>query len=1122
MKTVSIALVWLALVAGQPVSAQTTSPAPVEDFKPASSNQPGRQYPQVNSERRARFRIVAPDAQNVKVPEWGGVTLMKGEDGAWIGTTRPLDEGFHYYRINIDGADVPDPGSMMFYGASRLGSGIEIPAKDQDFYTLKDVPHGQLREVLYFSKSTNKNRRCYVYTPPDYDKDTSARYPVLYLQHGAGEDETGWGNQGHANLIMDNLIAAGKARPFIIVMDNGGGNVFGGFKGKGGFKGAKSEAPKGAKGGKGFGRFNVAAFEKLLTEELIPFVDANYRTLSDQPHRGMAGLSMGGGQTRQITLAHLDKFAYIGLFSGGSIASDMPKVSDPAFKQKVKLVFVSYGGREKGAGAKANQEALAKMGIQAVYYESPNTAHEWQSWRRSLHEFAPLLFQDQPLPSPSAQKAATSASAAKIIRIRAGKSTPFKDSAGNVWEGERGFEGGETISRDPETKIAGTKDPGLFLSEHYSMESFSCKLPNGKYLAKLYFAETFEGINGPGERVFSFKVQGKEFKDFDIWKKAGGPYRAYVENVPVQVTNGEFRITFTPQVQNPEINAIEILAQPGSRPGTKSTATDTAIDVHKNIPYLEGKDVNERQKLDLYLPRGARDFPTLFFIHGGAWKGGSRAGFDRIGHTFARNGVAFVSIGYRLSPQVQHPGHIQDVARAFAWTVANIGKFGGNPRAIFVSGHSAGGHLAALLATDEDYLRAEKLSLSNIHGAIPISGVYVVSGKMKDVFGEDAAVCKKASPQTHLRAGLPPFLVLYADKDMPILMKQAEAFAPALKEKNVEGILIQEKDRDQGSIMMRMASEEDPATQAVLEFIGRHSNLRLAPPDGQDLKESPVPPQGFDKVREGTQKGKLEKVDYDSKSVGVKRWMEVYTPPGYSTNWKYPVLYLLHGAGGNENKEWTRQGKANVILDNLITDKKIEPMIVVFPNGNATATPTKKGGGAPKAAGGGAKRAGGKKGGFFGPGWGENFTSDLLKDIIPYIESHYSTYTDADHRALAGLSMGGMQTRTIGPANLDKFAYLGVFSGGNLMPQNIKDPKAFKKQVKLVFMSFGSKESSLAKGGSTAPRGPEGIKLAAEALSKDGIHAVYYVSPDSAHDFTSWRRSLYFFTPMLFRDKTKQ
>ncbi len=294
--------------------------------------------------------------------------------------------------------------------------------------------------------------------------------------------------------------------------------------------------------------------------------------------------------------------------------------------------------------------------------------------------------------------------------------------------------------------------------------------------------------------------------------------------------------------------------------------------------------------------------------------------------------------------------------------------------------------------------------------------------------------------------------------------------------------------------------------------------------EDQPLEKSPVPPQGFDKVREGIEKGKLEKVEYDSKSVGVKRWMEVYTPPGYSKDKKYPVLYLLHGIGGNENKEWTRQGVANVILDNLVADKKIEPMIVVFPNGNATAT-TKAGGGAAKGDGGEQKGAGGAKGGkggFGGPGWGENFTNDLLKDIIPYTESHYSTYTDANHRALAGLSMGGMQTRTISLPNVDKFAYIGVFSGGNIMPQNIQDKDAFKKQVKVVFMSFGSKENSAPKGGGTTPGGPEGIKLAAEALSKDGIHAVYYVSPDSAHDFTSWKRSLYYFSQMLFQEQTKR
>ena len=411
MKSASIAFVLLPLLACELASAQDkstpTAPAqaaqPVEDFKPASSNQAGKQYPQVNSERRARFRIVAPQAQSVKVPEWGGVALTKGEDGAWVGTTRPLDEGFHYYRINIDGADVPDPGSKYFFGASRWGSGIEIPAHDQDFYALKNVPHGQVRENLYFSKSTNTVRRCFVYTPPDYDKDTTKRYPVLYLQHGAGEDETGWGNQGRANLIMDNLIAEGKAKPFVIVMDNGGG-IGGGFKGAKGFKGGKdankdvkdAKDAKDAKGpkGKGPGGFNFAGFGKILTEELIPYIDANYRTLSDQPHRGMAGLSMGGMQTKQITLANLDKFSHIGMFSGGSIApADTSNLGD-AFKQKVKVLFVSYGGREKGAAAQANRDALEKMGIRSIYYESPETAHEWQSWRRSLYQLAPLLFRD--------------------------------------------------------------------------------------------------------------------------------------------------------------------------------------------------------------------------------------------------------------------------------------------------------------------------------------------------------------------------------------------------------------------------------------------------------------------------------------------------------------------------------------------------------------------------------------------------------------------------------------------------------------------------------------------------------------------------------------------------------
>ena len=218
MKT---AIVGFALLTGSSAMAQTNQP-PVEDFKPSSLNQPGKQYPQVNSERRVRARVIAPQAQSVTFDFLGGTKypLTKDEDGAWVGVTRPQDEGFHYYQLVIDGAQVPDPGSLYFYGGNRWGSGLEVPAHDQDIYALKDVPHGDLRQALYYSKSAEAALRCFVYTPPDYEKDQSRRYPVLYLQHGGGEDENGWGSQGHAGLIMDNLIAEGKCKPFIIVMAN--------------------------------------------------------------------------------------------------------------------------------------------------------------------------------------------------------------------------------------------------------------------------------------------------------------------------------------------------------------------------------------------------------------------------------------------------------------------------------------------------------------------------------------------------------------------------------------------------------------------------------------------------------------------------------------------------------------------------------------------------------------------------------------------------------------------------------------------------------------------------------------------------------------------------------------
>jgi enterochelin esterase-like enzyme len=397
MKTTLSGITTLALLAGIAALAQTNQPAS-EDFQPSSLNQPGKQYPQVNSERRVRARVMAAQAQSVSLDFLGGAKypLTKEDDGAWVGVTRPQDEGFHYYQLVVDGAQVPDPGSLYFYGGNRWGSGVEVPAHDRDFYAVKDVPHGQLRQTLYYSKSANATLRCFVYTPPDYEVEQSRRYPVLYLQHGGGEDDTGWGSQGHAGLIMDNLIANGKAKPFIIIMANSYIPGRASSTNQAGTTPAAGTNSSRGVAGPGGRRFDFSAFERVLISDLIPFVDTHFRTIADQPNRAMAGLSMGGMQTRGIAVANLDKFSHIGIFSGGSIA--LTNITDlAAFKKKVKLVFVTYGSRENGVAGKANVAALREAGITSFFYESPDTGHEWLTWRRSLYQFAPLLFQDHPL-----------------------------------------------------------------------------------------------------------------------------------------------------------------------------------------------------------------------------------------------------------------------------------------------------------------------------------------------------------------------------------------------------------------------------------------------------------------------------------------------------------------------------------------------------------------------------------------------------------------------------------------------------------------------------------------------------------------------------------------------------
>ena len=795
MKTKLALITFAAFIVGPLCVAQNSPPA--DDWKPAPTNQKGKQYPQVNSEGRVKFRIVAPQAQNVGVSFKDSSTFTKGEDGAWIGYTRPLDEGFHYYTIKIDGAEVPDPSSRYFFGANRWGSGVEVPAKDQDFYALKNVPHGQLREIHFFSKSTDSVRHAFIYTPPGYDQDLEKRYPVLYLQHGWGENEYGWGVQGFAPLIMDNLIAEGKTKPFIIVMTYGMTN---------------DTQPGGIRS------FDIKPFETLLVDELIPYTDANFRTLSDQPNRAMAGLSMGGMETKTITLKHPEKFSHIGLFSGGSISpTDISDVA--AFKQANKLVFVSYGSREvggdnprRGGDPKANGDALKEAGINSHYYISPETAHEWQTWRRSLHEFAPLLFT-----ASVATKTSTSGATKETAPIA------FKENVSGVWKAE--FD--SQVGRQKYT---------------YTLKQDGIKL------------------TGKANSEVADRKRESELKE----GKVDGDKVSFVEMLDFQ--GNEIQITYT---------------------GT-----------------ISGKEMK--------LTRAVGDFAK-----------------------------------------------------------------------------------------------------------------------------EDIVAKREAPP---------------------------------------------------------VAAQSEPANpEAVGARAGRRGfggPITLGPDDKRAVPDEPA---DFDKKRDGIPHGKLEMVEYDSKSVGNKRKAQVYTPPGYSADTKYPVLYLLHGIGGDEN-EWARGGHPEIILDNLIADKKAEPMIIVMPNGRAQ-TDDRPG---PNAMG-------------TAPAFGK-FDKDLLGDLIPFIQSKYSVKADRDSRALAGLSMGGGQTLNFGLGNLDTFAWVGGFSSApNTKPaaELVPDAAAATKQLKLLWISCGNKDGliSISQGVHTY-------------LKEKNVPHIWHVDAHG-HDFQHWKKALYNFGQRIFKSDAK-
>lgn len=411
----------LFLLGAQVCWSQAQAPAFPAGTVRASTNVVGQDWPRVDAERRVHFRIRAPEAQSIRVL---GTNLTKGEDGFFTGVTAPQDPGFHYYQMTVDGLAVADPNSESFFGSGNVRSGIEIPEAGVDFYEIRNVPHGQIRTHWYHTRS-GETRQAFVYTPPGYETNTRKRYPVLYLQHGMGEDRRAWPNQGRTNFILDNLIAEGRAVPMIIVMEDGGitpgigpgaggpprgpgGPAAGGPpRGAGGPpaagppRGAGGPPPGGPPAGgppRGAGPAFDMPFTRQLITDVIPMIDANYRTIANRENRAMAGLSLGGTQTYQITQSNLDKFAYIGIFSApfgfpGVETGYDGLLSRPAeFARKVKVFYVSMGSKEGAGTGRSIHEALEKAGVKHTYYEAPGTGHEFQTWRKSLHGFAQLLF----------------------------------------------------------------------------------------------------------------------------------------------------------------------------------------------------------------------------------------------------------------------------------------------------------------------------------------------------------------------------------------------------------------------------------------------------------------------------------------------------------------------------------------------------------------------------------------------------------------------------------------------------------------------------------------------------------------------------------------------------------
>jgi enterochelin esterase family protein len=352
---------------------------------PATTNVAGAEFPKILPDLSVQFRISAPDAKKVQIDLGKLYDMAKDDQGVWSVTTAPQVPGFHYYSLVIDGVKVADPASESFYGMGRMASAIEIPEKGADFYEIKDVPHGTINSKYYFSKVTNSWRHLFVYTPPGYEANPNVKYPVVYIQHGGGEDERGWAQQGKTDIILDNLIAESKAKPMIVVIANGNVTVGGG--------GYSSEA--------------MASFKKEMTQNIVPFIDKSFRTLANTQNRAICGLSMGGGQSFYVGLQSLDVFGSVGIFSSGIFGGirnpsgttfdaekEIPGLLSKSgeFNKKLDLFYISCGEQDmRIEHTKKAVETMKKSGLEVEFNSFPGD-HEWQVWRKSLHDFASRVF----------------------------------------------------------------------------------------------------------------------------------------------------------------------------------------------------------------------------------------------------------------------------------------------------------------------------------------------------------------------------------------------------------------------------------------------------------------------------------------------------------------------------------------------------------------------------------------------------------------------------------------------------------------------------------------------------------------------------------------------------------